>query len=89
MTDNILSLKSVGEMVGGLISGGGVSSIAGAIDKGLALILRLTEEDPVKRAKALREYEMELMELIKEAPNAKDKDLTDISLAFIRLLDGK
>ena len=84
MADELLT--TVGKIVGGMVSGG-AGAIPGIIDKGLELILRLTADDPIKRQKALREYELELIKIIKEASNAAD--LTDFTLAFIALLDGK
>jgi len=84
MADELLT--TVGKIVGGMVSGG-AGAIPGIIDKGLELILRLTADDPIKRQKALREYELELIKIIKEASNAAD--LTDLTLAFITLLDGK
>lgn len=84
MSDELLT--TVGKIVGGMVSGG-AGAIPGIIDKGLELILRLTADDPVKRQKALREYELELIKIIKEASNAAD--LTDLTIAFTALLDGK
>ena len=86
MADDLL--VTVGKVVGGMVSGG-AGAIPGIVDKGLELILRLTADDPVKRQKALREYELELIKIIKEAPNAEGKDLSNLTLAFIALLDGK
>ena len=84
MADELLT--TVGKIVGGMVSGG-AGAIPGIIDKGLELILRLTADDPIKRQKALREYELELIKIIKEASNAAD--LTDLTIAFTALLDGK
>jgi len=86
MADELLT--TVGKVVGGMVSGG-AGAIPGIVDKGLELILRLTADDPIKRQKALREYELELIKIIKEAPNAENNDLTNISIAFAHLLDGK
>ena len=84
MADELLT--TVGKIVGGMVSGG-AGAIPGIVDKGLELILRLTADDPIKRQKALREYELELIKIIKEASNAAD--LTDLTIAFTALLDGK
>ncbi len=84
MADELLT--TVGKIVGGMVSGG-AGAIPGIVDKGLELILRLTADDSIKRQKALREYELELIKIIKEASNAAD--LTDLTFAFIALLDGK
>jgi len=86
MADELLT--TVGKIVGGMVSGG-AGAIPGIVDKGLELILRLTADDPIKRQKALREYELELIKIIKEAPNAEGKDLSGITIAFIALLDGR
>ena len=82
------TLESIGKIVGGVLAGG-AGAIPGIVDKGLELILRLTADDPIKRQKALREYELELIKIIKEAPDAEGKDLSGITIAFIALLDGK
>ncbi len=84
MADELLT--TVGKVVGGMVTGG-AGAIPGIVDKGLELILRLTADDPIKRQKALREYELELIKIIKEASNAAD--LTDFTTAFTALLDGK
>lgn len=78
--------ESVGKIVSGMLTGG-AGAIPGIIDKSLALVLKLTEDDPVKRVRALREFQNSLEEIIKEAEGAKD--LTDLTLVFIKLMDSK
>ena len=85
-----MDTESIGKMLGGVISSGGVGSITSAIDSGLKLILKLTEEDPVKRQKALREYYMGLYNVAKEVRGSEDgKDVSDLATALIQLLDDK
>lgn len=82
------TLTSVGKIVGGILSGG-MGSIPGIVDKSLELILKLTADDPIKRVKALREYQRLLEEIITEAPNAENKDVTTFTLAFLKLYNAE
>jgi len=82
-----MNVESIGGLLGSLLAGGGVSSIASAIAEGLKLANRLTEPDPAKRAKARREYYLSLLAIIKEVRNADEKDVSALVDAFTALLN--
>lgn len=86
---DIISVESIGKILGGFITSGGVTSVADAVSAGLQLILRLTEDDPVKRQKILREYEDEMTKIIRSVPNVEEKDVTEIVSVFIALMRAK
>jgi len=67
-----------------------VGSIASALNEGLKLINHLTADDPMKQAKAQRQYIMNLDAIVKEVQNAaKGEDVSSYLDAFSKLLDSE
>ena len=89
MTNGIGVADQIGKLAGGLLSGGGVTSVASAVAEALKLINKLTEDNPQKRVKAQREYLLSLIAIIKEIEGASTKDVSDLLDLFRTLMDGK
>ena len=89
MADPIISAETVGKLAGGMLAGGGVASIAGAVEQLLILINHLSRDDPVKANKARREVYNRLMGVIKEIRNAKQEDVSDFVAQFSDIMDAE
>ena len=89
MADPIISAETVGKLAGGMLAGGGVASIAGAVEQLLILINHLSKDDPVKSAKARRAVRKIFMDIIKEIPNADQKDVSDLVTQFSNVMDAE
>jgi hypothetical protein len=77
------------KLVASSVAGGGVTSIAGALEQGLKLVNHLTQDDPVKQAKASRQYLMQLLTLAREVrESVQGSDVSDIVTAYYELLDS-
>jgi exosome complex RNA-binding protein Rrp4 len=77
-------------LIAPILQTGPVASIAGALNEGLKLVNHLTRDDPIKQAKAQREYLMSLDLIVKEVQNAaKGEDVSAYLDAFSKLLDSK
>ena len=88
MTEPILKVEDLGKLVGGMLAGGGVTSIAEAVTQLLLLINELSKDDPLKEAKARRKVALAFIPMIREVRNAKTgADVSDIALAVIQLMD--
>ena len=79
----------IGQLAGGLLAGGGVTSIATAVAEALKLVNKLTEDNPEKRLKVQREYLLSLTAIIKKIEGANAKDVSDLLDLFRTLMDGK
>lgn len=81
--------NSIGSLLGGALSGGGIGSIASASAELLKLINHLTKDDPVANAKAIRAYRTEMEKLIKEIINASTgQDISDIVADLTKLINA-
>ena len=89
MADPIISAETVGKLAGGMLAGGGVTSIAGAVEQLLLLINHLSRDDPAKAAKGRRAVHKIFMEIIKEIPNANQKDVSDLVAQFSDVMDAE
>lgn len=89
MTEPILKVEDLGKLVGGLLAGGGVTSIAEAVTQLLILINHLSEDNPAKANKARREVYNRLMGVIKEIRNAKESDVSDFTDQFSDIMDSE
>jgi len=84
-----MDASDVLKMVSSSLMGGGVTSIAGALEQGLKLINHLTQDDPVKQAKASRQYLMQLLTLAREVrESVQGADVSDLVIAYSQLLDS-
>ena len=88
MADPILKVEDLGKLVGGMLAGGGVTSIASAVTQLLILINHLSEDNPAKANKARREVYNRLMGVIKEIRNAKEQDVSDFVAQFSDIMDS-
>lgn len=83
----------VGKIIGlvaPILQSSPVGSIAGALDEGLKLINHLTRDDPVKQARAQREYITNLDLIVREVLDAaKGEDVSAYLAAFGELMDSK
>ena len=87
-----MELIDVAKAAGGIIAGSAtpVSSVANATTEIFKLINKLMEDDPVKQAKALREYTLLLVNIAKEVRDVADgTDVSDRIADLVSLLDGK
>lgn len=82
------TIESVGNLLGGFITSGGVGAVSSAISEGLKLINHLTEDDPVKQAKVRRQYIHSMLKIIGEMSNAENKDLTELITQLDALWDA-
>jgi len=89
MAEPIVSVESLGKLVGGMLAGGGVTSIAEAVTQLLILINHLSRDDPAKAAKGRRAVHKIFMEIIKEIPNANQKDVSDLVAQFSDVMDAE
>ena len=89
MTEPILKVEDLGKLVGGMLAGGGVTSIADAVTQLLILINHLSRDDPDKENKARREVYNRLMGVIKEIRNAKEQDVSDFVAQFSDIMDAE
>jgi len=89
MADPIIDATTIGKLAGGMLAGGGVTSIAGAVEQLLILINHLSRDDPVKGAKARRAVHKIFMDIIKEIPNADQKDVSDLVAQFSDVMDAE
>ncbi len=80
-----MDAKEIAATVISLLQPGGVAKVAGVIEQLLILINHLSEDDPVKEAKARRGIALALEALVKEVKGAEDA--TDILRRFTDLLD--
>ncbi len=86
----MVETAAIGKLMGGMLAGGGIGAIASAIDTTGKLILRWTENDPVKRTKMLREYYMSMIDVVKEVRGLEDgKDASDLVSLIDRILSDK
>lgn len=88
MTEPILKVEDLGKLVGGMLAGGGVTSIAEAVTQLLLLINHLSEDNPAKANKVRREVYTRLMGVIKEIQNAKEQDVSDFVAHFSDIMDS-
>ncbi len=80
--------NSIGSLLGGALSGGGIGSIANASTELLKLINNLTKDDPVKNMNAIRAFRNELLKLIKEVQGASEgQDVSDVVSTLTELLN--
>jgi hypothetical protein len=89
MAEPIVSVESLGKLVGGMLAGGGVTSIAEAVTQLLILINHLSEDNPAKANKTRREVYNRLMGVIKEIQNAKEQDVSDFVAHFSDIMDSE
>ena len=89
MTEPILKVEDLGKLVGGMLAGGGVTSIAEAVTQLLILINHLSEDNPAKANKARREVYNRLMGVIKEIRDAKEQDVSDFVSHFSDIMDSE
>ena len=82
-----MDTKSVGNLLGSILTGGTVGSVSSALVEGLKLANYLLEPDPSKRAKVRRDYYMSLLKIVKEVQNADQKDVSDLVVEFTDLLN--
>ena len=86
-----MNTKDVGNLLGSILTGGTVGSVAdalaSALAEGLKLANHLLEPDPSKRAKVRRDYYMSLLKIVKEVQNADQKDVSDLVVEFTNLLN--
>jgi gas vesicle protein len=82
-----MDIESIGKLLGGVLTGGAVGNIAAALAEGFKLANSLREPDPIKRAKARRDYYLSLLKLIKEVQNADSKDVSVLVNTFTDLLN--
>ena len=87
MAEPILKVEDLGKLVGGMLAGGGVTSIAEAVTQLLILINHLSEDNPAKANKTRREVYNRLMGVIKEIRNAKEQDVSDFVSHFSDIMD--
>jgi len=87
-----MELIDIATTAGNIIAGSAspVTSVANATTEVFKLINKLTEDDPVKQAKALREYVLLLVNIAKEVRDVADgTDVSDRITDLVSLLDGK
>ena len=89
MAEPIVSVESLGKLVGGMLAGGGVTSIAEAVTQLLILVNHLSEDNPAKANKTRREVYNRLMGVIKEIQNAKEQDVSDFVAHFSDIMDSE
>ena len=89
MADPIIDATTIGKLAGGMLAGGGVTSIAGAVEQLLLLINHLSRDNPAKATKARREVHNILLRIIKEIPNADQKDVSDLVAQFSDVMDAE
>jgi len=89
MAEPILKVEDLGKLVGGMLAGGGVTSIAEAVTQLLILINHLSEDNPAKANKTRREVYNRLMGVIKEIQNAKEQDVSDFVAHFSDIMDSE
>ena len=82
-----MNTKDVGNLLGSILTGGTVGSVADTLAEGLKLANYLLEPDPSKRAKVRRDYYMSLLKIVKEVQNANQKDVSDLVVEFTNLLN--
>ena len=81
-----LDATALGQVAGGLLAGGGVTAIATALGNIAKLINDLTQDDPVKQARANREF---INLLRKEVGKLEGvTDATEIVDAFSKLYES-
>ena len=81
--------ESIGQILGGALSGGGLGSVASASSELLKLINYLTADNPVKNADAIREFRVELTKLIREVTKIEDgSDVSSIVDKLTTLLNS-
>ena len=83
-----MDAESIGKLLAGVLSGGTVSSVSSAIAEGLKLANHLMEPDPVKRAKARRDYILSLIKIVDSIEDADVKTVTSLLIALRELLDS-
>lgn len=82
------TLESIGTLLGSALSGGGAGAIASAVTEALRMINNLTKDDPVKSAKARREFILKMVEVVRETQSAgTGADVTDLVVQLTKLLD--
>ena len=85
-----MDAESIVKLIAPILQSSPVGSIAGALDEGLKLINHLTRDDPVKQAKAQRDYLMGLDAIVKEVSSAANgEDVSAYVTAFSELMDSK
>ncbi len=89
MADSIIDAETIGKLAGGLLAGGGVTAIAEAVAQLLILVNHLTADNPLKAVKARRAIHNILMAIIKEIPNADQKDVSALVKQFADVMDAE
>ncbi len=87
-----MELTDIAKTLGSAIAGAAdpVKAVSGATEQIFKFINHLTEDDPVKQAKALREYNLLLLNIAREVRNAPDgSDISDLFSSVTDLLDNK
>ena len=81
--------ENIGKLAGGVLAGSTVGDIAMAINQVGKIINHFLADDPVKAAKAEREYLTQLDEIIRRVADAKPgMDVSDWVDAYTKLLDS-
>ena len=83
-----MDTESIGKLLGGLLSGGVAGNVTLALAEGLKLANKLMEPDPAKRAKARRDYILNLVEIVNSIEDADVKKTTVLLIALRELLDS-
>lgn len=83
-----METESIGKLLAGMLAGGGITAVASALGEGLKLANHLIEPDPVKRAKARREYILNLGKIVNSIEGADVKTVTTLLIALRELLDS-
>jgi hypothetical protein len=82
--------EEIAKVAGSVLAGSTVGDVASAIAQAGKIINHFLEDDPVKMAKAEREYLATLDEIIRKVGQAKaGTDVSDWIDMYVKLLDEK